>query len=300
MRAIFFGMFGQFSSIPLMALIQSDVRVCAVVVPAAWSNTDNPIQALVPPTLDSRAFALAQRHPLPNIVQLAWEHGIPAFQISKPSAAMTLSAIVELEPDIAFVACFSSILPKEMLRVPRLGFYNLHPSLLPSFRGPEPLFWTFRQGVSSTGVTIHVMDEGIDSGDIVRQSTLTLPEGISGSEAERTCAELGGKLIKKVVDVIKSGELHPVPQKRGGWYYPSPQAEQFTIPASWPARRAYNFMRGTAQWGHPFTILTNEGPVELKSAIGFNAKARLRGPFARLGERIQVEFRPGVLEAEPV
>lgn len=297
MRVLFFGMLGQFSSIPFQALLSSDVQVCAVVVPAATGfEPADSILPLSPRTGLSLQLPLVAPSAKPDIVQLAWEQGIPAFQLVKAAGAQTLATIRSFEPDVAFVACFSKIIPKDLLEIPTFGFYNVHPSLLPSFRGPEPLFWTFRHGIQETGVTIHVVDEGVDTGDIAIQARLLLPDGITGIEAERQCAKLGGELILATVDRLRANTLRLTPQGPGR-YYPSPTAQDFQFPSTWPARRAFNFMRGTAEWGYAYQILTRKGTISLGTALTFSSSATLPEPFVTIGERVQVQLKPGVIEA---
>src|SRR6266536_191528 len=109
----------------------------------------------------------------------------------------TIRVLTEYQPETICVACFSKRIPRDILDIPRLGCLNVHPSLLPANRGPEPLFWTFREGNQRTGVTIHLMDEGMDTGPIVAQEALEIPDGISYTQLEAQCAELGGKLLAR-------------------------------------------------------------------------------------------------------
>src|SRR5204862_1767507 len=112
---------------------------------------------------------------------------------------------------IICVACFSQRIPRIILDLPRLGCLNVHPSLLPANRGPVPLFWTFREGHQQTGVTIHLMNEGMDTGDILAQEPIEVPSGISYAQLELQCATLGGKLLARTVWVSYRGLAIRVP-----------------------------------------------------------------------------------------
>src|SRR5205823_3279104 len=97
------------------------------------------------------------------------------------------------------------ILPPELLDVPRVGCLNVHPSLLPAHRGPAPLFWTFRHGDPLAGLTVHWMDEGIDTGDIALQEEIPVAEGTSGLDLQRECLERGARLLVEVVQAVATG-----------------------------------------------------------------------------------------------
>ncbi|MFO7679537.1 MAG: formyltransferase family protein, partial [Chloroflexota bacterium] len=191
MNVLFFGMLGEFSRLVLQALLEAGFAAVGVVVPA--ENGGVPIRELKPVTAASAGSGLAfQLRPAQaNIVHLAWQRGIPVYEVSRLAAPETRQTLAELRPDVACVACFNKRIPAALLALPRHGFLNVHPSLLPHFRGPAPLFWTFRAGVQETGITIHFMDEGLDSGDIALQAPLTLPDGVSGPEADVLSGSLG-------------------------------------------------------------------------------------------------------------
>jgi methionyl-tRNA formyltransferase len=202
-----------------------------------------------------------------------------------------------LQADLAIVACFPRLIPEHILAVPPHGFLNLHPSLLPELRGPFPLFWTFRLGQQHTGVTVHHMDAGLDSGDIALQQELFLPDGISGPQADALLAAHGGSLLLDACRRLAAGTLPRIPQHSGGSTYSRPTAEDFQIPTSWSARRAYNFICGTAEWGTPYRITGQGIDLTLREAISFNASASQQQPFQQDGRDCSIQFTPGVLHA---
>ena len=174
-RVLFLGMPGNFSWPSLRALLDGGIDVCAVVLPA--SPRPGPDRPYHPP-ITRREQLRSTRSMLPllnsslhgGIVQLAWERQIPVWEVSRMSDPATVSTLAAYQPDLICVACFSLRIASSILDIPRLGSLNVHPSLLPAHRGPVPLFWAFRQGLQQTGVTIHLMDEGMDTGDILAQS----------------------------------------------------------------------------------------------------------------------------------
>ena len=196
--------------------------------------------------------------------------------------------------DVVCVACWNRIIPSRVLGIPRLGFLNVHPSLLPSYRGPYPLFWQFRAGEVSTGVTVHWMDAGLDTGDIGGQRKLHFADGIGGAEAEALCASSGGDLLAELLAKLKRGQATRRPQPAGGSYFPAPSAEDFALDARWHPRQAFNFMRGTAEWGVPFRLETNGSVQWLSDALEWREEEPLERPAKG---RVWAHFRGGALLA---
>ena len=296
LRVLYVGLLGEFSVPPLAALLDAGLDVCGVIIPATRSASGSPIANVAPDPHRSQ-LPIINPYLEQNIVHLAWEHDIAVFEVNRPDHPETLTMLSALRPDVACVACFPQRIPASMLALPPLGFLNLHPSLLPAYRGPAPLFWTFRNGDNTTGVTIHFMDEGLDSGDIALQAPIDLPDGISGAEADRLCAALGGRLMVEVVQALERGTLSRRKQPAGGSYYPSPSTNDFTISTTWPARRAFNFMRGTAEWGRPYIVEVDGERLVLKSAVSYSATETLGYSYVRSGNEVWVKFTPGVLQA---
>jgi len=174
------------------------------------------------------------------------------LEIAKLRHAETRATLAALQPDAIAVACFPRLLPPALLALPRLGAFNVHPSLLPRYRGPEPLFWVFHDGLEHAGVTIHQMDPGADTGSIAAQSPISLPDGISYSQAQRVCAEVGGRLLVNVLRDAEGGRLVLQPQRDADTSSaPIPTADDLIIGPDWSKRRAANFTAGLAEWDEP-------------------------------------------------
>ncbi len=226
---------------------------------------------------------------------LARAYRLPVLAVAAFNHADTPAALAAFAPDVAVVTCFTRRIPPAALAVPRLGFLNLHPSLLPAYRGPQPLFWQLRDG-ATTGATVHYMDEGLDTGDIAAQAAVPLPDGISGPEAERTLALAGLGLLRGVLDELARGIVQRQPQAAGGSQQPAPTEADFALSTGWPARQAFNFMRGTADWGRPYRIEINGRTEWLAAAEEWRA-VTLDRPSVRHGRHVVIRFSPGVLYA---
>ncbi len=296
-KVVFMGMRGPFSRIVLACLIGEGLAIQAVVVPAAAvkEQAAAPVSRLVPPPTPSQVRLLT-RFVVPDTVHLAWEHGLPVLEVARLDDPESLATLAAYAPDVICVACFNQRFPPVLLGLPRHGCLNLHPSLLPAYRGPAPLFWVFRNGERETGVTVHLMDEGLDSGDILLQERIPIPEGVSGPVLEERCATLGAALMVRAVRALHAGTAVRRKQvEEDSSYYPWPSAEDFRIPVTRPARWAFNFMRGVAHWGVPFTIQVPGEPLLAREALSYTPGGELGRPFVQKGEELWVQCSPGVL-----
>jgi methionyl-tRNA formyltransferase len=296
-RVLYLGMPGAFSLAPLAALLDAGAPVCAVLVPAAAPGA--PALRARPPVRAARAgLPLLTVYRETSVVSLAWERGIPLLEAAREGAAESLAQMAALAPDVACVACWPRRLPGALLRLPRLGSLNLHPSLLPAHRGPAPLFWTLRAGDARAGVTVHEMDERLDGGAILAQEALDLPDGIDGAALERRCADAGGRLLARTVRALAEGRAERRPQDPdAGGYEPWPAPADFVVTPDRPARWAFNFIRGAAYWGGPPELRIGAERFAVAEALGYAPEATLGAPYRRAGAEIWVQYTPGVLHA---
>lgn len=275
------------------------MEVSGVILPAASSSLD-PLPRRVEPARPAlSALPVINPYLHPNIIHLAWARDIPVWEIGSLSDSSTLALLAALKPDLIVVACFPFILPAAVLHLPRYGCLNLHPSPLPAYRGPVPLFWMARQGERQAGVTLHFMNKGVDTGDIVAQTAFDWPDGISGMELEQRCAGEGGVLLLAAIrQLAETGHLPRYPQPReGSSYFSWPTAEDFVIPTDWEARRAFNFARAAVEeW--PLLIAAGEQYFPVGRVLGYAADLMLDQPYRLEGGEVWIQFRPGVLRIQ--
>ena len=148
-------------------------------------------------------------------------------------------------PDVATVVAYGKILPAPLLRVPRLGFVNLHFSLLPAYRGAAPVQRALMDGVEETGVTIMVLTEGMDEGPILAASATPVgPEETAGSLGSRLAHE-GAGLLVETLEGYASGSIEPVPQDHEAATYAAKiTGEEARIEWAAPAARIHDHVRG--------------------------------------------------------
>lgn len=322
MRIAFLGMPGRLSGPALLALLDAGADLAAVLVPAPpGSPPVAPAPALAPrpgtihlspggpghlpapptqppPPGSPRSAPLPARpSPHPGILTIAAQRSIPALALGGMGSLEAAEALAALAPDLAVVVCWPWRIPPRLLAAPRLGFLNLHPSPLPELRGPEPLFWALREGRERTAVTAHWMDASFDTGAIAAVAPVELPEGIGWDEVEDRAAQAGAQLLGRLLPRLDAGEVPRQPQGPGGSYQPAPRDEAFSIDPTWPARRAFRFMRGVAGWGVPFSLEADGHVLMLGTALGYDPEARLGAPAIVTGDVARVQLSPGVLEA---
>jgi len=147
-----------------------------------------------------------------RVKELALDRNIPVIQPSNMRSPDVLDGLAELASDLIVVASFKHLLPAELLYLPRYGCLNVHPSLLPLHRGPSPIAHTILCGDRTTGVTIMLMDEGLDSGPIIAQKTIEIAPESDAGVLESELAHVGGELLRETLPRWVAGEIEARPQ----------------------------------------------------------------------------------------
>jgi methionyl-tRNA formyltransferase len=148
----------------------------------------------------------------PPIKVLAASLGLTVHQPEKVRAPEFIETFRGLAPELVVVAAFGQILPSEIIRGPQRGCINLHPSLLPKYRGAAPINWALIRGEETTGVTIMRMDEGVDSGEILLQEATPIGAEETFGELHDRLARMGTELLLISLAMMETGTLLPRPQ----------------------------------------------------------------------------------------
>jgi methionyl-tRNA formyltransferase len=199
-RIIFMGT-PEFAVPSLEALIHSDYQLVAVY------------------TQPDRRTGRGQQIMSSPVKQLALSQGLDVVQIEKFKVAGTIERFVAMAPDLIVVAAFGLLLPPEVLNLPKLGCLNVHPSLLPRHRGASPIAEAILQGDEITGVTIMLLDAGMDTGPILNQrEVLVSDEDTTGSLGIKL-AKLGAQLLIETLPLWIEGRIKPRPQDESAASY---------------------------------------------------------------------------------
>jgi len=199
-RIVLFGSEGGFSTPILEQLLAHGLCVSAVVVIDASCN--------------KREFPVSiQQAARPGgLEEMAIRNNVLVLKAQTLNDDTFLARLTNLHAEVLFVACFAHKIPARIWREMNLPCWNLHPSLLPLYRGPSPLYWQIRYKEAKTGLTLHQVSSGIDAGDIVAQIPLPLPEKPDKDSLNHWVAVQGANLFHITLLQHLQGTLQAVPQ----------------------------------------------------------------------------------------
>jgi methionyl-tRNA formyltransferase len=190
----------------------------------------------------------------PPAKELALDLGLQVLQPERVKDPHFIAQLEKLKPDVIVVAAFGQILPPPVLATPPLGCINVHPSLLPKYRGAAPINWAIINGESKTGVTMYFMDEGMDTGPILLVREVEIGAEETAEELGARLAEIGGELAKETIQGLKEKGLQSIPQdEQGASYAPLLKKTDGLIQWENEAGRIRNQIRGMVPWPVAFT-----------------------------------------------
>jgi len=146
------------------------------------------------------------------VKKVAVGEGIPVETPRRLRDAESVAVLRDLAPDAIVVAAYAQKIPPEILDLPPLGCVNVHPSLLPKYRGGAPMRWTLFNGEAETGITTILMGEGWDDGDMIVRETTPIGEDETYGELSARLAGLGAEVLRKTLEQVERGEAVPTPQ----------------------------------------------------------------------------------------
>ena len=285
MNILYIGSSGPLSLTPLQALLDSDHDVVAI---GLDENRDSFLA-------DPRVSIIAAENE--NIAIFARMTGTPVINLFAPLKEC-VAQIRRRQPDIILVSCFDRILPADILSLPKHGCFNLPPSLLPAYRGPVPLFWQFRDGVSETGISLHRMTSKIDAGPVVAQQAVSLPDGVSGMQASTLLAKRGARLMLTFLERLGNGDvIERIQDERRACYMGYPTDADFRVSTDWPARRIYNFMRATSHWGRVYPCEIDGSTITLVQAEAWSDTGKPHDSAVDDEHTGWIHCKPGYLKA---
>jgi len=184
---------------------------------------------------------------------------IPYYFMTKSNDLSISNSIKELKADVIVVFSMSQLLKENIFKIPKLGTINLHPSFLPDYRGPNPDFWQYHDLEMNPGVTVHYIDKGEDTGDIIFQERVYIPLGTKSPERlDVLIGKCGVSIILKALDAINIGEAPRIKQPLSS---PTVRARNLTSEEhntiidwqNWPVERIWHLLRGTETWLNALT-----------------------------------------------
>ncbi|MBP8718564.1 MAG: methionyl-tRNA formyltransferase [Candidatus Caldatribacteriota bacterium] len=153
------------------------------------------------------------------IKELASQFGLYLFQPENINADDAIEEIAGLKPDLIILVAYGQILSGKILSIPVYGCLNIHPSLLPKYKGPAPIHWTLIKGEEETGISFLFMNEKIDAGDIICQKKIKILPEENFEQLEERLAEESAEMLEQVLSMIKKGEYQLTPQPKEKCFY---------------------------------------------------------------------------------
>ncbi|MDI6798134.1 MAG: methionyl-tRNA formyltransferase [Desulfatibacillaceae bacterium] len=191
----------------------------------------------------------------PPVKEAAIDLGLEVLAPASLKEPGFFETLAQIAPDFLAVAAFGRILPPEILALPKLFCLNVHPSLLPLYRGPAPIQHAILNGDAATGVTIMAMDKGVDTGDILLQEQTPIEEGETAAELEERLARMGARLLVQAVNKTLAKEIVPVAQDGSlASFAPLLAKESGRVEWAKPARQIERLVRAMTPWPGAFTF----------------------------------------------
>lgn len=184
------------------------------------------------------------------IKKYAVEHSIPVYQPEKiKNEEAFLNILQELSPDMIVVVAYGQILPKRVLELPKFGCINVHASLLPAYRGAAPMQWCLINGEKKTGITTMMMDEGLDTGDMLLKAEVDIADDTNLTTLHDMLMEMGAHLLYDTVIGLIENKIVPQKQDESLAVY-SPMITKETGKIDWTksADEIHNLIRALDSW----------------------------------------------------
>jgi len=179
------------------------------------------------------------------VKEVAMNYGVRLEQPVTPKLPHFVDLLTGISPELIVVVSYGHILKSNILTLPKRGCVNVHPSLLPKYRGAAPMQWTIIRGEVETGVTTFFMNDKMDSGDIIEQIALPVGQDEIFGELEQRLAHSGAELLLSTVQLLKRGEAKRYPQDDSkATYAPKIDAEMCRIDWSQDAKHISGLIRG--------------------------------------------------------
>lgn len=270
----------QFAAVALEALLHSPHHLVAV-----YTQPDRPA---------GRGLKLTAS----PVKQLALQHQLPLYQPKTLKDEHEQTVLAGLQADVMVVAAYGMLLPEPVLRIPRLGCINIHPSLLPRWRGAAPIQRTIFAGDKTTGVTIMQMDAGLDTGPLLLQRTYTLTEDETSQTLHDKMAILGATALLETLDLLAQEKAQPQPQDNDlAMYAHKISKEEALIDWTRPAIELEQEIRAFNPWPVAYTSWQSKNLRiwQAKAIISDNHTAEPRTILAASKDGIDIATGVGAL-----
>ncbi len=288
---------------PRVLLLGSESGFCFHALRASRDSRVNVVGVLIASGEPGRAARPVLRGSIPlsqpgSVSDLAAREGIVTIRCLDTREQGARNQARLTWPDVVLVACLPERLDEFWISLAPAGCFNLHPSLLPAYRGPAPLFWQLRDGLTRTGVTVHQVEARIDAGQILLQEAHRIDPQDDLAILNAVLAAAGARAFALVLDDVVSGRARLTPQDEAkASAHPWPKDRDFALEPGWSAERAFRFARATATLGRPYPMETEDGALVIERVLDFDAGGAMGPAFTEAGGVLTIRFARGTLRA---
>jgi methionyl-tRNA formyltransferase len=193
------------------------------------------------------------------VKQVALEAGTPVFQPESIKTDSAYDFVAKIAPDAVVIIAYGQIIPRRLIALPRLGWINLHASLLPKYRGAAPINWAIVNGETASGLTTMQIDAGMDTGPILLQHEMAIGADETAPELARRMSEDGAPLVTETLRKLELREIAARPQDSSqASVAPRLTKELGLIDWSRNAHEIYNRIRGLAPWPGAYSVFRGQ------------------------------------------
>jgi methionyl-tRNA formyltransferase len=235
MRIVFMGT-PEFAAVPLEFLVLNGAGVIAV-----YTQPDNKA---------GRGRTIVA----PPVKTIALQYGLPIYQPANLKSAEEKDNLTALKPDVIVIAAFGQILPQDILEIPRYGCLNIHPSLLPRYRGVSPVPAAILNGDEFTGVSVMMLDRGVDTGPVLVQAQVSITGWDTTGSLTEKLSRIGAQLLLEVLPRLVKGQVAPQVQNNAqATYTRLIDKEAGEIDWNQPAVELWRQVRAYQPWPSSYT-----------------------------------------------
>ncbi len=289
MRIVFMGT-PEFAVAPLEHLILNQYQVVAVYTrPGRPAGRGRPLVS-------------------PPVKRVAQTWNLPVVQPVSLKKAEVVAQLAEFAPDVIVVAAFGQILPPPVLDLPRYGCINIHPSLLPRFRGASPVVATVLAGDEFAGVSLMLMDRGLDTGPVLARAQITVSADDTAGLLSDKLSQVAARLLQEVLVGWVRGEIRPQPQNEAEVSYSGVITKEageidWSLPAIdiWRRVRAFQPWPGAYSWWWGMRLKIIEAlPLPEQEGVGIGQAVALSPATGRLRVAFGIGCGGGILGVSQV
>ncbi len=283
MKVVFMGT-PDFAVETLEALIRSEHQIAAVV-----TQPDKP---------KGRGKSMQ----FPPVKEIALKEGLIIYQPKKVRDPEFIKILKEIAPDVIVVVAFGQIIPQEIIDLPKYGCINVHGSLLPKYRGAAPIQWAVIDGEQESGVTTMQMDAGLDTGDMLLKTVVTLQEKETGGSLFEKLSKAGADLLIRTLKALEENSVTPKKQGES----PTPYAKMLTkemgrIDWEKEAKVIERLIRGLNPWPSAYTYLGEKTLKIWQAQVEERETGEKPGTVIEVNKKeLKVQTGKGILSLEEV